>query len=115
MIFDAPQGKTYLKDFNIEEEAKGVGKSIIKEYDVDVTSSTLEIHLYWAGKGTNFIPSDFVYGPQISAIAVTSSELIRTVSLSSLYHLIFSSYYYFHIMIYSFFYFVAQTLCCSAF
>ncbi|KAI3968551.1 hypothetical protein MKX01_007861 [Papaver californicum] len=71
-IFDVSiQGKRYLKDFNIEEEAKGVGKSIIKEYSVDVTGSTLEIHLYWAGKGTNFIPSDFAYGPLISAIAVT--------------------------------------------
>ncbi|RZC54369.1 hypothetical protein C5167_013221 [Papaver somniferum] len=71
-LFDVSiQGKRYLKDFNIEEEAKGVGKSIIKEYDVDVTNSTLEIHLYWAGKGTNFIPSDFAYGPLISAIAVT--------------------------------------------
>ncbi|RZC54368.1 hypothetical protein C5167_013237 [Papaver somniferum] len=70
-IFDVSiQGKRYLKNFNIEEEAKGVGKSIIKEYDVDVTSSTLEIHLYWAGKGTIFIPSDFAYGPLISAIAV---------------------------------------------
>ncbi|KAI3981030.1 hypothetical protein MKX01_036576 [Papaver californicum] len=58
-IFDASiQGKRYLKNFNIEEEAKGVGKSIIKEYDVDVT-------------GTNFIPSDFAYEPLISAIAVT--------------------------------------------
>ncbi|XP_026406762.1 probable LRR receptor-like serine/threonine-protein kinase At1g53440 [Papaver somniferum] len=65
------QGKRYLKAFNIEEEAKGVGRSITKEYDVDVTSSTLEIHLYWAGKGTIFIPSDFAYGPLISAIAVT--------------------------------------------
>ncbi|KAI3879794.1 hypothetical protein MKX03_000413 [Papaver bracteatum] len=71
-IFDVSiQGRRYLKDFNIEEEAKGVGKSIIKEYVVKVTSSTLEIHLYWAGKGTNFIPSDFAYGPLISAIAVT--------------------------------------------
>ncbi|KAI3937395.1 hypothetical protein MKW92_024983, partial [Papaver armeniacum] len=68
-IFDVSiQGKIYSKDFNIEE---GVGKSIIKEYNVDVTSSTLEIHLYRAGKGTIFIPYDFAYGPLISAIAVT--------------------------------------------
>ncbi|KAI3926799.1 hypothetical protein MKW92_010884 [Papaver armeniacum] len=71
-IFDVSiQGKIYSKDFNIEEEAEGVGKSIIKEYNVDVTSSTLEIHLYRAGKGTIFIPYDFAYGPLISAIAVT--------------------------------------------
>ncbi|KAI3879792.1 hypothetical protein MKX03_000411, partial [Papaver bracteatum] len=77
-LFDVSiQGKRYLKDFNIEEEAKGVGKSIIKEYNVDVTNSTLEIHLYWAGKGTNFIPSDFAYGPLISAIAVTPNFIVQ--------------------------------------
>ncbi|KAI3879788.1 hypothetical protein MKX03_000407, partial [Papaver bracteatum] len=70
-VFDVSiQGKRYLKDFNIEEDAKGVGKSIIKIYDVDVTDSTLEIHLYWAGKGT-MSPSYTAYGPLISAIAVT--------------------------------------------
>ncbi|KAI3994531.1 hypothetical protein MKX01_014339, partial [Papaver californicum] len=63
---------THIFDVSIQvKEAKGVGKSIIKEFDVDVTSSTLEIHLYWAGKGTSFIPSDITYGPLISAIAVT--------------------------------------------
>ncbi|RZC74185.1 hypothetical protein C5167_049670 [Papaver somniferum] len=82
-IFDVSiQGKRYLKDFNIEEEAKGVGKSIVKEYDVDVTSSTLEIHLYWAGKGTIFIPSDFAYGPLISAIAVTPNFVPDTGHIS---------------------------------
>ncbi|XP_026455263.1 probable LRR receptor-like serine/threonine-protein kinase At1g53430 [Papaver somniferum] len=82
-IFDVSiQGKRYLKDFNIEEEAKGVGKSIIKEYDVDVTTSTLEIHLYWAGKGTIFIPSDFAYGPLISAIAVTPNFVLDTGHIS---------------------------------
>ncbi|XP_026445738.1 probable LRR receptor-like serine/threonine-protein kinase At1g53440 [Papaver somniferum] len=71
-VFDVSiQGKKVLEGFNIEEAAKGVGKSIIKEYDVDVTNSTLEIHLYWAGKGTTFIPLDVAYGPLISAIAVT--------------------------------------------
>ncbi|RZC54370.1 hypothetical protein C5167_013229 [Papaver somniferum] len=71
-VFDVSiQGKKVLEGFNIEEAAKGVGKSIIKEYDVDVMSSTLEIHLYWAGKGTTFIPLEVAYGPLISAIAVT--------------------------------------------
>ncbi|MCL7051594.1 hypothetical protein MKW94_005888, partial [Papaver nudicaule] len=71
-VFDVSiQGKRVLKDFNVEEAAKGVGKSIIKDYDVDVGNCTLEIHLYWAGKGTAFIPADIAYGPLISAIAVT--------------------------------------------
>ncbi|KAI3926454.1 hypothetical protein MKW92_007920, partial [Papaver armeniacum] len=82
-IFDVSiQGRILLKDFNIEEEAKGVGKSIVKEYDVDVTNSTLEIHLYWAGKGTTFISSDIVYGPLISAIAVTPNFDANTGHIS---------------------------------
>ncbi|XP_022634521.1 probable LRR receptor-like serine/threonine-protein kinase At1g53430 isoform X2 [Vigna radiata var. radiata] len=68
-IFDVSvQGVRYLKDFNIAEEAGGVGKGITMEYDVDVDDGTLEIHLYWAGKGTTSIPERGVYGPLISAI-----------------------------------------------
>ncbi|XP_043702818.1 probable LRR receptor-like serine/threonine-protein kinase At1g53440 isoform X2 [Telopea speciosissima] len=72
-IFDVSiQGEVRLKDFNIAEEAKGVGKSIIKKFnDVIVNGSTLEIHLYWSGKGTTAIPDRGVYGPLISAISVT--------------------------------------------
>ncbi|KAK4567565.1 hypothetical protein RGQ29_003365 [Quercus rubra] len=66
------QGKLELKDFNIVEEARGVGIPIIKEFDdVLVSGSTLEIHFYWAGKGTTIIPGKGVYGPLISAIEVT--------------------------------------------
>ena len=59
------------------EEAKGAGKGIYKDFDdVLVNGSTLEIHLYWSGKGTKSIPVRGVYGPLISAIAVTPSEII---------------------------------------
>lgn len=68
------QGVNYLKDFNIVEEAGGVGKGITKEFNVDVNHTTLEIHLSWAGKGTNAIPFRGVYGPLISAITVTPSK-----------------------------------------
>ncbi|RVW59332.1 putative LRR receptor-like serine/threonine-protein kinase [Vitis vinifera] len=65
-------GNVVLKDFNIMEEAKGAGKGIYKDFDdVLVNGSTLEIHLYWSGKGTKSIPVRGVYGPLISAIAVT--------------------------------------------
>ncbi|CAI8600127.1 unnamed protein product [Vicia faba] len=71
-IFDVSiQGFKYLKDFNIVEEAGGVGKGITKEFDVEVNDNTLEIQLYWAGKGTTAIPDRGVYGPLISAITVT--------------------------------------------
>jgi hypothetical protein len=56
------------------EAAGGVGKGITKEFNVDVNQSTLEIHLSWAGKGTNAIPMRGVYGPLISAITVTPSK-----------------------------------------
>ncbi|XP_024019485.1 probable LRR receptor-like serine/threonine-protein kinase At1g53430 [Morus notabilis] len=73
-IFDVSiQGNLVLKDFNIMEEAGGPGKGITKTFDnVFVNGSTLEIHLYWPGKGATAIPDRGVYGPLISAIAITS-------------------------------------------
>ena len=68
------QEKLVLKDFNIEAEAGGDGKPIIKNFTVAVTSHTLKIHFYWAGKGTTGIPLRGVYGPLISAIAVEPSK-----------------------------------------
>ncbi|KAH0734499.1 hypothetical protein KY285_010206 [Solanum tuberosum] len=71
-IFDvAIQGRVVLKDFNIMEKANGVGKGHTEDFDDITVSSTLEIHLYWTGKGTNAIPERGVYGPLISAITVT--------------------------------------------
>ncbi|KAK9907152.1 hypothetical protein M0R45_002397 [Rubus argutus] len=70
-IFDVSiQGNLVLEDFNIMEEAGGAGKGIIREFNVPVNSSTLEIHLYWKGKGTTAIPDRGVYGPLISAITI---------------------------------------------
>ncbi|XP_028102867.1 probable LRR receptor-like serine/threonine-protein kinase At1g53440 [Camellia sinensis] len=60
------------------EEAEGVGKNITKEVDVYVNGSTLEIHLYWSGKGTTTIPNQGTYGPLISAISVTPSYKLHT-------------------------------------
>ncbi|KAF6173361.1 hypothetical protein GIB67_027056, partial [Kingdonia uniflora] len=64
------QGKRVLKDFNIEDEAGGVGKELVKKFTAFVKNETLEIRLFWAGKGTTGIPSPGVYGPLISAISV---------------------------------------------
>ncbi|CAL5403934.1 unnamed protein product [Camellia sinensis] len=70
-IFDVYiQGKLVLKDFNIENEAGGPGNPIVKNFTAEVTSHTLKIHFYWAGKGTTGIPQRGVYGPLISAISV---------------------------------------------
>lgn len=68
------KGKVVLTDFNIAEEANGVGKGIFKDFNTFVNGSTLDIHLYWNGKGTTAIPDRGVYGPLISAIAVTPSK-----------------------------------------
>ncbi|GLU15103.1 hypothetical protein SLE2022_316280 [Rubroshorea leprosula] len=72
-IFDIYiQGKQVRRDFNIVAEAGGVGKPIIKPFHAVVTNGSLEIRLYWAGKGTTAIPDKGVYGPLISAISVKS-------------------------------------------
>lgn len=65
-----------LKDFNIEDDAGGAGKPIVKNFTAEVTSHTLKIHFYWAGRGTTGIPVRGVYGPLISAISVDPSKLL---------------------------------------
>ena len=45
------QGKSELKHFNIEEEANGVDKAVVKVFKAVVTK-TLEIRFHRAGKGT---------------------------------------------------------------
>ncbi|KAJ4843181.1 hypothetical protein Tsubulata_016362 [Turnera subulata] len=79
-IFDISiQGKVVFPDFNIMEEAGGVGIGITREFDnILVNGSTLEIHLYWSGKGTTAIPDRGVYGPLISAITVTANFKVDT-------------------------------------
>lgn len=72
-----------LTDYNIAEKANGVRRGIVEEFDVNVNGSTLEIHLYWTGKGTTAIPDRGVYGPLISAIAVTPSKLFRNLFYST--------------------------------
>ncbi|KAG5551537.1 hypothetical protein RHGRI_009822 [Rhododendron griersonianum] len=73
------QGKMVQKDFNIADEAGGIGKEVIKEYTANVTDGTLEIRFYWAGKGTTGLPVRGVYGPLISAISVHNpGKLNRT-------------------------------------
>lgn len=65
-----------LKDFNIEEEAGGAGKAIIKTFTAVVMSTTLEIRFHWAGKGTQGIPIKGTYGPLVSAISVDPGKIL---------------------------------------
>lgn len=64
-----------LEEFNIEDEAGGVNKPIIKRFPVKVIDNTLNIRFYWAGKGTMDMPVRGVYGPLISAISVDPGKL----------------------------------------
>lgn len=82
-----------LKDFNIEEEAKGSGNAVIKNFTAYVTGNTLEIHFYWAGKGTECIPNRGTYGPLISAISVDPGMLHTDITIFLLFvvHFCFSS------------------------
>ncbi|GLT46236.1 hypothetical protein SLA2020_200070 [Shorea laevis] len=67
------QGTIVLKDFDISKEAGGVQRAITKRFTATVTENHLEIHLFWAGKGTYGIPDQGYYGPSISAISVVSN------------------------------------------
>ncbi|KAK7257064.1 hypothetical protein RIF29_30763 [Crotalaria pallida] len=80
-IFDIyVQGTRVEKDFNIQKEAGGVSfRAVQRQFRVPVSENYLEIHLFWAGKGTCCIPVQGTYGPLISAIS-TIPDFKPTVS-----------------------------------
>ncbi|GKV53169.1 hypothetical protein SLEP1_g59707 [Rubroshorea leprosula] len=79
-IFDIyVQEKREFKNFNIENEAKGVDKPVIKTAKAVVSNKTLTIRFHWAGKGTTAAPARGTYGPLISAISVESGNLMELV------------------------------------
>ncbi|KAK4256421.1 hypothetical protein QN277_009288 [Acacia crassicarpa] len=91
-IFDVSiQGRKYLRDFNIIKEAGGVGKGIVKDFNVDVNNNTLEIHLYWAGKGTYYVPDNAINGPLISAISVSPNFKIERNSAGAIAGIVIGS------------------------
>ncbi|TXG71287.1 hypothetical protein EZV62_006222 [Acer yangbiense] len=64
------QGNRVQKDFDIKKEAGGVSKRAVQRlFTARVSENYLEIHLFWAGKGTCCIPVQGTYGPSISAIS----------------------------------------------
>ncbi|CAL5030059.1 unnamed protein product [Urochloa decumbens] len=70
-VFDIyVQGERKEQNFDIRKEARGSYGAVQKQYIVPVTRNFLEIHLFWAGKGTCCIPNQGYYGPQISAFSV---------------------------------------------
>ncbi|XP_062168838.1 probable LRR receptor-like serine/threonine-protein kinase At1g56140 isoform X1 [Alnus glutinosa] len=74
------QGNRVSKDFDIRREAGGVStQPVPKVFQVQVSENYLEVHLFWAGKGTCCIPLQGTYGPSISAISATP-DFIPTVN-----------------------------------
>ncbi|KAJ6805283.1 putative LRR receptor-like serine/threonine-protein kinase isoform X2 [Iris pallida] len=75
------QGQLAKKDFDIRKEAGGTSfKTVVENFNAPVTNNFLEIHFFWAGKGTCCVPSQGYYGPSISAISVSPKDFIPTVS-----------------------------------
>ncbi|KAL9662304.1 hypothetical protein QQ045_027137 [Rhodiola kirilowii] len=66
------QGIQVLKNFDILKEAGGVATSAVKrDFRALVTENFIDIHLFWAGKGTCCVPNQGTFGPLISAISAT--------------------------------------------
>ncbi|KAM3369483.1 hypothetical protein ACQJBY_017408 [Aegilops geniculata] len=72
-VFDIyVQGERKEQNFDIRKVAGGKSYTAVrKQYTVPVTKNFLEIHLFWAGKGTCCIPDQGYYGPAISALNAT--------------------------------------------
>lgn len=71
------QGERKLTNFNIKEMANGTNKVAIAEnLTAVVNNSLLEIHLYWAGKGSYSQQPGF-NGPLISAISVIPGKKLK--------------------------------------
>ncbi|XP_058217948.1 probable LRR receptor-like serine/threonine-protein kinase At1g56140 isoform X2 [Rhododendron vialii] len=74
------QGNLVWKDFDIKKEADGFSyQAVEKDFTAAVSENYLEIHLFWAGKGTCCIPDQGIYGPSISAISALP-EFTPTIS-----------------------------------
>lgn len=59
-----------IEDLNIQKEAGGSKRGLIKRFEANVTNTIIDIHFFWAGKGTCCIPFQATYGPLVSAINV---------------------------------------------
>lgn len=74
------QGNLEVKDFDLQRETGRVSlRAVSREFTAQVRENYLEIHLFWAGKGTCCVPRQATYGPLISAISATPN-FVPTVS-----------------------------------
>ncbi|XP_048565717.1 probable LRR receptor-like serine/threonine-protein kinase At1g56140 [Triticum urartu] len=69
------QGDLKETDFDIKKQTNGKSYTAVqRQYTVEVTNNFIDIHLFWAGKGTCCIPDQGFYGPSISALSVSSYD-----------------------------------------
>uniref|UniRef100_A0A6V7QWY1 non-specific serine/threonine protein kinase n=1 Tax=Ananas comosus var. bracteatus TaxID=296719 RepID=A0A6V7QWY1_ANACO len=75
------QGDLKAKDLDVRKEAGGTSfKAVVKTFVAPVTNNFLEIHFFWAGKGTCCIPTPGYYGPFISALSVSPYDFTPNVT-----------------------------------
>ncbi|XP_020103077.1 probable LRR receptor-like serine/threonine-protein kinase At1g56130 isoform X3 [Ananas comosus] len=81
-VFDVYiQGDLKAKDLDVRKEAGGTSfKAVVKTFVAPVTNNFLEIHFFWAGKGTCCIPTQGYYGPFISALSVSPYDFTPNVT-----------------------------------
>ena len=68
------QGNLVSQDFDIRKEAGGSYIGIERDFPAQVSENYLEIHFFWAGKGTCCVPVEGTYGPSISAISAINNN-----------------------------------------
>ncbi|CAA0818526.1 Probable LRR receptor-like serine/threonine-protein kinase [Striga hermonthica] len=74
------QGNLVQRNFDIRREAGGIDlRAVTRDYRVSVTENYLEVHLFWAGKGTCCVPARGSYGPLVSAVSATP-DFVPSVS-----------------------------------
>ncbi|CAH8352221.1 unnamed protein product [Eruca vesicaria subsp. sativa] len=74
------QGILVEKDFDVRRTANdSIVRAVEREYKANISENYLEIHLFWAGKGTCCIPIQGAYGPLISAVSA-KPDFIPTVA-----------------------------------
>ncbi|XP_057804635.1 probable LRR receptor-like serine/threonine-protein kinase At1g56140 [Salvia miltiorrhiza] len=66
------QGSLAEKDFDLQRESGRLPlRAVTRDFTAVVAQNYMEIHLFWAGKGTCCVPAQSVYGPLVSAISAT--------------------------------------------
>ncbi|XP_072961939.1 probable LRR receptor-like serine/threonine-protein kinase At1g56140 isoform X2 [Typha angustifolia] len=74
------QGDLKAKDFDIRKAAGGKSiTAVVREFQAPVTNNFLDIHFFWAGKGTCCVPFQGYYGASVSAISVSPYDFTSNV------------------------------------